>query len=536
MNPFQYLGLKTSADVPEIKRAYASKLKKTRPEDDPVGFQSLYAAYQSALIAAAQRERWRQYKAAKAVEIMTTEACSDDMDGEFEGYEEYFSDVDESDELLIESNVDKELDSKVEQTDGRITAQATGLPAECRPNDNAHFDAQAELQQEHEVFYLAPFIDELVRQSEKDELTFKRWLEGHPDLYSIGLKLQIVEPILVSLHNLEKPLHPISLKHVADFFSLDTIHAGSHWQAMQMQELESRSEAYWRIEKVARLYQSQQKRPVERMLYRELKEPKASFWRRAFIMLFPGLAGRTLEIARLFKKGNGQINTTFIEQDNVDFWQRYLDKRKPSLLRILAVSLRLLLPAALIDIAIDANYDEPAIFLKMVSFPFLVWLGFLGIQSTVIRITAWSVSHNYHPQHIFSLPLIAMAGTCSLIDSSWTMILAMIFNLFAAACAISIDGISRFRASALILLVALNFSMFVMISPRLESWQLSGGYFELALIGLIPALCTGVLLLHDFYLMKRKNFSIEQVHEYQSSLWIMIMAALTLMFFSGVSA
>ncbi|WP_152985272.1 J domain-containing protein [Stenotrophomonas beteli] len=43
------LGLEADADERAIKRAYARRLRVTRPEDDPVAFQRLYQAYQAAL-------------------------------------------------------------------------------------------------------------------------------------------------------------------------------------------------------------------------------------------------------------------------------------------------------------------------------------------------------------------------------------------------------------------------------------------------------------------------------------------------------
>jgi TPR repeat protein len=49
MSPWEVLGIAPTAEAGAIRKAYAARLKQTRPEDDPAGFARLRAAYEAAL-------------------------------------------------------------------------------------------------------------------------------------------------------------------------------------------------------------------------------------------------------------------------------------------------------------------------------------------------------------------------------------------------------------------------------------------------------------------------------------------------------
>ena len=46
---WEILELHSDAELKDIKKAYARKLKQTRPDDDPEGFKALHTAYKQAL-------------------------------------------------------------------------------------------------------------------------------------------------------------------------------------------------------------------------------------------------------------------------------------------------------------------------------------------------------------------------------------------------------------------------------------------------------------------------------------------------------
>ena len=76
-DPFRTLGLKRGASPREVKRAYAKKLKETRPDEDPASFIALREAFERArdMAEAAERQRaWQAEREAREDETVTPAA------------------------------------------------------------------------------------------------------------------------------------------------------------------------------------------------------------------------------------------------------------------------------------------------------------------------------------------------------------------------------------------------------------------------------------------------------------------------------
>ena len=84
--PWNELGLLGPAELPEIRRAYAQRLKTTHPEEDPKGFQRLHAAYQEASRQARQAARQAREEPRPAPE-KPPRASREERDGEEAEYD-----------------------------------------------------------------------------------------------------------------------------------------------------------------------------------------------------------------------------------------------------------------------------------------------------------------------------------------------------------------------------------------------------------------------------------------------------------------
>lgn len=175
---FELLGLAHGADERQIKRAYASKLKTTRPDTDPHGFQALNEAYQAAL----QHSR---------------------------------------------------LFSHDEEVDAETTWPTTDTASEWAPDDTgaivvghqppALAEAEFAPPPPPQYFAFEPFFDELAHiAGSRSANELDGWLHNHVELYDLKLKTVVGSAIQDHLHeNALLFLSDDHLRVITDFFGLD---------------------------------------------------------------------------------------------------------------------------------------------------------------------------------------------------------------------------------------------------------------------------------------------------------------------------
>ena len=297
MSPFARLGLPADADERAIKRAYAQRLRQTRPEDDPAGFQQLHAAYQAAL-------DWCRQRALSEVPSVDTEAAP----------------AAHAAPSVESADVPVSRSMAADTSDARIGANPVSVPAE--------------------TFSMQAFCEEaiaLATKGDADEL--QRWLGRHPALWSLQLKAQAGRVLVQQIYRQEPPMPAACLSTVLRFFDLDHALAGHDPLALQM--LQRRTQLAWELqpehrgELAARLHM--QDKPARKKLERTLRQLARPFhWPQ---LLLAGLdLNRPRRIAETVGRLTGGMPDALpvsIRRDQLTFWLAAADRTRVSKPRLL---------------------------------------------------------------------------------------------------------------------------------------------------------------------------------------------------------
>ena len=289
MSAFERLGLEPTADEREIKRAYARELRRTRPDEDPAGFQALNEAYQQCL-AYAEHQR---------------EQASLDDEAEAGGGDAFDTAWQARDYDALETS----------------TAVETTHEATARHRPAAPASGQTTLS-----FDLHAFLDELLQRARSQSpAELKRWLLNLEPLYSLDLTRALRGPVAQTASQAEPALSPSALATVFDFFSLNLVGANDGWLLEQAHQAQHRAESKHAFEQALAQLQSPQTRSVDRLLLRELLEP-LSPGRRLLIALVAGLPTRLMEMVSALRRIDPQSADQRLNPGTIEYWRQVTDR------------------------------------------------------------------------------------------------------------------------------------------------------------------------------------------------------------------
>lgn len=227
------LGLGADADERAVKRAYAARLKTTRPEDDPEGFQSLNEAYRAALT-------WVQ---SRPPQVHVEDGIEDDAAARDDASQVSI----DKDAASIELPAD--VLTALQDIDAQVDA-ARALLDRMQANDTATVGAPASVAariDDADAFDAAAFLDELIAlavHSRHGDL--ERWLHAQPALWSLARKAQIGHWLVQQWHMRRPPIQAQRFDIVADFFGLLDLN-GDH-DAYTIQRLRHRLHLAWEVQ------------------------------------------------------------------------------------------------------------------------------------------------------------------------------------------------------------------------------------------------------------------------------------------------
>lgn len=322
MHPLEALGLERDADERAVKRAYAQRLKTTRPDEDPAGFQKLHETYQAAL----SFLRWR----------------ADNPDAKWWDEEDF----DEEDE-------DEESEPEPEAT----PSGPTGMPAaefeelignpryaaakpEPVPVAAPRPAPQVErVRDEPEPFRLdvRDFLRRLFEETDQDldEHRLRAWLTRETADWPLVVKPRVAHDLFQHMLEERPSLTPEQLEVIVDQFGLDDVQTGIDPIGLEHLRQEADKRLRQRSAKFAHLFRPENRDELcrymaqpergshpafaTRFVARLLTGPKAYEWA-YFLRPVPFVNRFVMGFVRDLDQGRSDAVAPHIDGMALDFW------------------------------------------------------------------------------------------------------------------------------------------------------------------------------------------------------------------------
>ena len=320
MNPFELLGVGRDADEREIRRAYTAKLRHTRPDDDPEGFQRLHEAYQRLL-----QIRRHQASQPPAPTVMATDGPAAPPAGP------------------------RPMPASIMRTEPVVLPPSIDIDAFCS-----------------EAFG---------RAAAGDEHLLSAWLHEQPGLWSFRAKAHIGQQLVRRLYR-EEPAMPTACLHVLlNFFDLDHVHAGHN--ALALQRLTRRSQFAWELMPEHRpalaarmgMHSAASYRQLERCLVR-LQHPY-TWWRALAAGFTPNSAKVMPQFIRELAGSYTEDLPPSVSQEQIRFWASVSQKQPVSSGQLLFMAGVLLM----LSLVVALGAAVTALFSSQTDIPQLALMG-----------------------------------------------------------------------------------------------------------------------------------------------------------------
>lgn len=214
----QQLELPTSASPREVKRAYAQRLKQTRPQDDAEGFQRLKAAYDCAMQWATNQEESTQ--APQAFGGMSDQAP------------DWQTAMDEGEHVKLEAVFAPTKVAEPPLSSETLAPAPTPIENNPRPSTSQVSEPGTH---GHEFLLTSPparstpyeVAEQLLHTAGSEQFpkaeAFSHWLQDHPDFWLLTFKSEVATALPWALHRFESPLSAEHLEAIWAFFGLNQI-------------------------------------------------------------------------------------------------------------------------------------------------------------------------------------------------------------------------------------------------------------------------------------------------------------------------
>jgi len=359
VNPYDVLGLPPGADERAVKRAYARKLKSTRPDTDPQGFQILHEAYQRALTWSREHAAETATVADAADDVVPTITLSAPVEAALASPVAALRNVADGTpahretEPVREAHVQPVIVADEPSSVVEIPATPPAVVRDERSADERNVAPEpdkvtadgpmpaAPAGQSRGVFDFRRFFDGLAAVAARgDPDAVEAYLHAEPALWSLGMKTRVGHAVLEQLFESRPKMPDEAFDAILRFFDFDHVLAGQN--PLVLDHLRRQLRCAWYLDpandaalisRFRLLADAAKNRSALRRAAHLLARPFG--WRETLyaLLLHPACSGQTASLLRQLGVLRPEDIETPLDPRQIKFWLESADRQRMTLPR-----------------------------------------------------------------------------------------------------------------------------------------------------------------------------------------------------------